>query len=386
MLKRIVTFLFLFILLVKIDAAETATKCGLVIDQNQKILHLSGSAYEIGYQHGKFLKKEIATNISRFITPIQSNHIPPVVEHFLDAIPEIIPHIPSTLIEEMQGIADASEQSFNDILILNLFPEMFHCTAITVNGGATSQEELYHVRVLDYSAGKGLQDTAILAIVKPNEGIPFLNVTYAGFVGCVTGMNKEKIVISEIGGKGYGYWNGLPMAFLLRNILQYASTLDSVKSLLRDSPRTCEYYYVFSDGKTKDSFGCYATPDILKFFTPGTKYSKYEPLRNRLESSTDNQSNIYDKTSFVQPKDVLMVLRWDHYDLLKERLLKNYGNINIESLQEAIKFPVAHKSNLHNAIFAPNTLDVWISHAGPLNEPACDQPYHHYNLTTLLNE
>lgn len=386
MVKWIVVSLFLCVLLLNVQVAKATSKCGLVIDQEQKILHLSGTAYEMGYQHGKFLKKEIATNIARFITPIKSYQAPAIAKHFLEAIPEIIPHIPQALMAEMQGIADASTQSFEDILLLNLFPEMFHCTAITATGDATSEGELYHVRVLDYSSGKGLQDTAVLAIFNPNEGIPFLNVTYAGFVGCVTGMNQQKIAIGELGGKGYGYWNGIPMAFLLRNILQHSWSLDSIKDLLRHSARTCEYYYVFSDGKTNESFGCYATPNILEFIAPGEDYSKHFPLENKFESTENNSICIQEKTLYSQPKDILMIVRCDHYDLLKERLQACYGKINIKALQEAIKSPVSHQSNLHNAIFVPKTLEVWISHAGPLNEPACDQPYRLYNLDQLLDD
>ena len=111
----------------------------------------------------------------------------------------------------------------------DLFPGMFHCTGITASGKATADGALYHVRVLDYSAAATLQHTAILAIVEPQNGYAFLNVTYAGFVGSVTGMNQEKIAIGEIGGKGYGSWNGLPMAFLLRKILEEASSIEEIK-------------------------------------------------------------------------------------------------------------------------------------------------------------
>ena len=51
---------------------------------------------------------------------------------------------------------------------------------------------------------------------------PFVIVTYAGFVGSVTGMNAEKVSIGEMGGKGMGHWDGVPMAFLMRMVLEEA--------------------------------------------------------------------------------------------------------------------------------------------------------------------
>jgi len=364
-------------------------KCKIDSIENQKVIHLKGSPYEIGYQHGSLMQNEIAENVSRFITPLfYAKTLPPIVTHFLEFVPRIMPHIPRALREEMHGIADASNQPFNIILLMNLFPEMFHCSGITVKGKASIDGELYHVRVLDYSRGQGLQSTAVLAVVQPDEGIPFLNATYAGFVGCITGMNANKIAIGEIGGKGYGYWDGVPMAFLLRIILQQASTLDEIKSTLENTARTCEYFYVFSDGKTGESLGCYATPSILSYFYPGETYKKFAPLPNAfgppLLTPQDNQTNSND--FFEQPEDILMISRWDNFSLLKDRLLHDYGNIGLQSLQEVIKQPIAHPSNLHNAIFAPAKLDLWISHAGTHNEPACDQPYTHFNLQNLLEE
>ena len=41
-------------------------------------------------------------------------------------------------------------------------------------------------------------------------------VTYAGFIGSVTGMNAERVSIGEMGGRGMGHWDGTPMALLVR--------------------------------------------------------------------------------------------------------------------------------------------------------------------------
>ena len=62
----------------------------------------------------------------------------------------------------------------------------------------------------------------MLTVAEPEGKIPFVNVTYAGFVGSVTGMNAKKISIGEMGGKGLGHWDGVPMAFLVRMVLEEA--------------------------------------------------------------------------------------------------------------------------------------------------------------------
>ncbi len=368
---RLFVFLFLMVM-IPLLPAESIQRSGagfLEVVEGQQVLHLKGSPYELGVQHGELLKEQISRNVARFVDQLEAESMPPVVKAFMANVPEIIPFIPAALIAEMQGIAVGACVPYEKILLLNLFPEMFHCSGMTVCGQATSKGELYHVRVLDYGVGNGLQDTAILAVVKPQQGHAFVNVTYAGFIGSITGLNEQKIGVGEIGGKGYGSWKGLPMAFLLRCILEQTSSLAEVQHLLASTPRTCEYYYVFSDGKTKEAIGVYATADTLEYITPGNK-----------------TFNLLDKTVPLSPlpADTLVITRHDHYELILTRLMKTYGNTTVDDLQQIIKQPVAHATNLHNAIFAPASLEVWVSHAGPHNEPACDQPYSHFSLPALL--
>lgn len=366
-------FKFLFLFCTSLLFSEVIQREGAgYLEQidGQSILHLEGNPYQLGYQHGRLRKNEIAENVHRFIDQLGSDKVPPVVKAFIQEIPVVLPFIPDALIQEMHGVADGSEIPYDKILLLNLFPEMFHCSAITVRGKATTDEKLYHVRVLDYAIGKGLQNTATIAIVKPDRGHTFLNVTYAGFIGSVTGMNDQQMALGEIGGKGYGSWKGMPMSFLLRLVLEHKSSLDEIQSFLESTPRTCEYHYIFSDGKKSSALGVYATADQLHFIPEG-KPSKYV---EHFLSESENP-----------PEDCLILTRWDQYNLLLSRVKNDYGKIGVKELQEAIRQPVAHSSNLHNVIFSPSTLEAWIAHAGPNGEPACDQPYHRISLKTLKN-
>src|SRR5438046_1714468 len=77
-----------------------------------------------------------------------------------------------------------------------------------------------------------------------------VNVTYAGFIVCVTGMNIQSVSIGEMGGGGLGHWAGMPMALLVREALSTAHDLDEAIAVFRDHPRTCQYFYVVADGKT----------------------------------------------------------------------------------------------------------------------------------------
>lgn len=90
----------------------------------------------------------------------------------------------------------------------------------------------------------------------------------------------------------------------------------------------------------------------------------------------------------LQPADCLLLTGFpypERYPVLVERTLEKYGSIDEDSLMQIIKLPVARTSNLHNAIFQPSQLKVWISHAGPNDEPACDQHYDEWDFSDLLS-
>ncbi|MFI5334826.1 MAG: C45 family autoproteolytic acyltransferase/hydrolase [Chlamydiales bacterium] len=346
-------------------------------EQGQLVLHLEGTAFERGEQHGHLLQALVRQNIAIFLEGKRPEKQKERAAEFKPYISQLLKHTPKHLIEEMRGVAAGAEVPFEKIVALNLFPEMFHCSAITARGGASKDGALYHVRALDYAIGKGIQDSALLMVVTPDEGYSFLNVTYAGFVGSVTGMNSEKIAIGEIGGKGYGSWNGIPMAFLIRMLLENSSSLDDARAMLTNSPRTCEYFYILSDGKTDTSCGVYATADEIAFIEPGASYGDLPAFQ---------KAGIADLIT-EQPEECLLLtgLTWpERYPVLKTRLEENFGKIDEKILQEIIQGAGGKESNLHNAIFLPSQLKIWISHAGPNDEPAYTQPYAEFSLLELL--
>ena len=84
------------------------------------------------------------------------------------------------------------------------------------------------------------------------------------------------------------------------------------------------------------------------------------------------------------PDDTVLVSGEDRAKVLSQRIQENYGQIDVPRLIEIIKRPVAMESNLHDAIFAPETLEMWFADAGR-STPACDEPYAHVNLRELID-
>ncbi len=102
--------------------------------QMPSLLHLKGSPYELGYQHGEQLKEAVAHNIKRLIDDqILANQDHPQIKSFFAAFSAILAFMPEDYKQELQGLADGAQQPYQKILLLNLFPEMFHCSGLTVS-------------------------------------------------------------------------------------------------------------------------------------------------------------------------------------------------------------------------------------------------------------
>jgi isopenicillin-N N-acyltransferase like protein len=83
------------------------------------------------------------------------------------------------------------------------------------------------------------------------------------------------------------------------------------------------------------------------------------------------------------PEDTVLASGEDRAKVLSQRIQADYGRIDAQKLMQIIKRPVAMQSNLHNAIFAPETLEMWFADAGR-DTPACDEPYSHLFLPALF--
>jgi hypothetical protein len=207
-----------------------------------------------------------------------------------------------------------------------------------------------------------LQEHAILTVAEPDGKIPFVNVTYAGFIGSVTGMNAKKVSIGEMGGRGLGLWDGVPMAFLVRWALEEGNTLDEAVAIFRDHPRTCEYYYVIADGKTGQGVGMEASANVFSVIKMGESHEK---LPAKIE-------------------DAICLSAGDRYKELVKRVQENHGKLDAEGALHLMDRPVAMKSNLHSVLFETTTTRFWVANASKDGKPAAEQPYHSFQLSELL--
>lgn len=331
----------------------------------QRIAILSGTPQEIGTAHGKLLKEEATRCIESVLYSFGTAHAIQKGRWFRhdleEAYARLSPHIPQRHKAETTALAMSLGLPPEQLNTLNVFPELFHCSGFAVFDSATVDGKLYHGRVLDYMTTIGLQDAATTFIVNPKGYNAFANVGYAAFIGSVSGMNNKAISLGEMGGRGEGNWDGVPMATLMRRALEECETLDEVKRLWTESPRTCEYYYVFADGKTNQAVGVGAWPDRIEFIEPGQTHE-------RLGTGI---------------KDAVVLSAGSRLEHLRNRVTEKHGQIDAEVGKWLMSRPVAMKSNLHNVLFVPADGILYVADASH-DKPAAEMPYVKLDLNQLL--
>jgi hypothetical protein len=117
------------------------------------------------------------------------------------------------------------------------------CTTFTIPPSASGslQSELegqtsghaFLARAFDFEAGEPFDKDKVVFLVREPGRIPFASVGWPGFVGVVSGMNREGVALVVHGGRAGTPRNfGTPVVFSLREALATAKTTeDAVKTL-----------------------------------------------------------------------------------------------------------------------------------------------------------
>ena len=344
----------------------THGKGRLELQDGTRVLFLRGTPEEMGEQQGTLMKGEVRGLVDHLLYGVGVGSSFAKGRWFFGEIEactaRIGPFIDPRYLREMDAMAVAAGVEKEEMRLANFFPELFHCSGFALMGDATSGRRIYHGRVLDYLRGVGLEGNAVVTVNQPDQGHSWVNVGYAGFTGSVTAMNDQHISIGEMGGRGEGNWDGKPMAQLVREVMEKASTLDAAVEIMRRGPRTCEYFYVIADGRNHTAVGIAATPDTFEIVRPGEAHP-------RLPTAV---------------RDAVLLSAGDRYTELVRRVQAGHGQFDADSARELMTKPVCMNSNIHSVLFAPDTLDFWVANADSRNI-ASETRYTRYNLKELLN-
>jgi len=388
-----------------------------------KILHLNGSYYDMGYQHGYLLKNEINANMRILFNFFEEMGFS--YSTLIDSMNILIDYIPERYMLEIQGIADGSESSFERICIYNILHDIANfisCSGAIVWGSATANGELIHLRSTDHViflgdpdpvTGKYLQENQVLIVRKPIDDYASMSPMWAGRIGSWGGINEKGIGISET-----TCWttdvtlHGTCAAFRMGLVLDTADSANEAISIMNLN-KTVGWNFLISDGNKSEGYVLEQTANISYVSTwddPVESKNPFWSIKDALRRSNCflNPDCAKSQRKFYNPRNLRSIFLyligkhsyfciWKHYVALSKGIENNWGSLDLVNsmtmLQDVYKgktdfiFFFMQKINaflsMHQWTAYPKTGDMLICFASK-DKIASYNNVHKFNLFELL--
>ena len=239
-MRRIIGFLIIFLLIFNftqfsfsisleyspLDGGWLEEKDGVLI------LHVSGTHYEMGYQHGYLLKDEIKENMRAFFGLYE--HEDWTYNDVLEVWDAQEYFIPDVYKQEMQGMADGADLTYEQIIVHNMwvgvFNHLFSCWGAALWGNATEFGELLHMRsvdgmnyIKDSQTDTYLYENQVIIVRDPLYAYSSIAPIFAGDIVVIGGFNRNGVGVSELTIIGDDTtFNGINAGIRMRMVLDYA--------------------------------------------------------------------------------------------------------------------------------------------------------------------
>ncbi|MFW6120683.1 MAG: C45 family autoproteolytic acyltransferase/hydrolase [Petrotogales bacterium] len=366
------------------------------------LMHCKGSPYEIGTQQAYLSQYlgEVSGDEPTKLDPFMQEYkgIDRLIWTFREFYynyklgPEIIRNIPLEYLEEIQGFADTiapeDEKMYQSLIRSNAFQELAltGCTSFAFWNDATRSKTLLHARNLDIMDLGDLADSAFISIVEPQKGFPFVTVQYPTQVGLLHGMNDQGLVVTvnySIAKKDDTTLDGICWPFLVREIIQYDSTLDEAIERIKQAPRTIGLNIMISDSKVNKAVVVEVTANEYAVRESESDYI-YAANRYLTEYMKNFQSGTYSQSKEREERlEELYMLNAGKIDseVVATFLRDKYapGSANYQNFEWAIDIP----GSVISIVFDPENLIIWASKINE-NIPAPDNPMRAISLKRAL--
>ena len=241
------------------------------------------------------------------------------------------------------------------------------CSSLAVWNENTEDGDLLIGRNFDFYVGDDFAQDKIIEFVEPENGIPYMSVSWGGMVGVVSGMNKEGVTVTINAGKSkIPLVAKTPISLVTREILQYAKNIDEAIEIAKKRKVFVSESILVGSANDKKAviievsptkFGVYKVENSAKILcTNHFQSEEYREDKRNLKQIEESHSEyryeklqeILNDTPKMNPTKMVELLR-------NTKGLNNqpigYGN------EKALNQLLAH----HAVVFSPQKKLVWVS-------------------------
>lgn len=367
------------------------------------VVHLWGTPYEMGYAHGSLVKDEAFRFIQSVWTYMEQQvvlaingsvhifkpwFIKDVADKGLDValdaeIDVTRPFTGEYFFQEAKGLADATGLDYKMILRIHMIGELTKgdCSMVGAWGSAVKQPgSLLQLRALDWNTDGPFKDFPQVTVYHPSDpkyGHAFANIGWTGWFGSITGFNSKQMAISEIGvsfpDASFGSESrfGIPFTYILRDVLQFDSSLSDAMHRMKNAHRTCDLILGVGDAKISQFRGIQYSASVANFYT---------------DTDMEPEASWHPKV-----KDIVYYgMDWlcpGFSEVLARQLTKHHGNLSPDVVIRDV-VSIEQSGSLHIAVYDLSNNQVYIANArgtyesGPLD--AFDRTFVQLNTTALF--
>ncbi|KAM4604385.1 acid ceramidase [Polymixia lowei] len=227
-------------------------------------------------------KKTDLVNMIRIIKDLANAFVPSgkLIEMVDIGLPLLVDSLPYPFGDEMKGIAATSGVPLGEVVLFNIFYEVFTvCTSVVAED---PNGNLIHGRNLDFGLFMGwdmknkswivsetLKPLVVNIDFRRNNKTVFKSTNFAGYVGMLTGIKPHTFtltmnerfsldggyigILEWILGKRDGMW----MSFLTRSVLENSTSYEDAKNRLALTKLLAPAYFILGGNKTGQ--GCVIT-------------------------------------------------------------------------------------------------------------------------------
>ena len=288
-------------------------------------------------------------------------------------------HMSSDFVAEVHGIAEESGLSFGELMRVVVFPDLVkaHCSIVGAWGSATDpsfSDSLVQLRALDWATNSPLQQWPLVTVYHTPNNNAFATLGWPSFLGALTGMSSSPVGVCEkvwLSYTGKDRRNGVPFTLMLRDILEFDTSVEEALQRMQTVKRTCSIWAgVGAPG---------ASP----------RFTIVEYARDYIKSF--NSSNLQsDNPQHPQLPDVIYVdkhVQPSHDPCLGSLLTQAHGSITPKSLIDIAA--TLQTGDTHAAIYDFKNMLMYVANASPFVNntmtPAYARPFVRLDMKALFS-
>lgn len=350
-------------------------------------LYVEGNPFEIGVYNGKLTAELAKKQEDAFVEEINKmipskrllNFMKYMTAWFNRNMNEFVPE---EYLKEIYGISESASkdylyigENYERILNYHAAHDIGHavqnvakvgCTSFSCNHSKSADGHLIIGRNFDFYVGDKFAEDKIVTFYKPDKGYKFVEITWGGFIGTVSGMNDQGLTVTlNAAASEIPFSSADPISLIAREILQYAGNIeeafmiakkrksfvseaimigsakDDATAIIEKTPKDCALFYPKSDiviGPNHFQSGKFKNTELnIKNIKESSSMYRFKRMKELI--------NKYEKIDYKSAANILRNKRG--------RADKNIGMGNEKNICQLISH--------HSIIFKPEDRKFWIS-------------------------